>query len=74
MDRPYPVGLILSAAFTGNVSYILDKEAGMKNAKTVEGRSDYGNGFFKTSPIAAESRSQLACSLCRYFPPGFVRE
>jgi peptide/nickel transport system substrate-binding protein len=51
MDRPYPTGLILSAAFSSNVSYILDREEGMKNAKTNDGRSDYGNAFFKTGPI-----------------------
>ncbi len=51
MDRPYPPGLILSAAFSSNVSYILDKEEGTKNAKTVDGRSDYGNALFKTNPI-----------------------
>jgi peptide/nickel transport system substrate-binding protein len=51
MDRPYPVGLILSAAFASNVSYILDRDEGMKNAKTNDGRSDYGNAFFKTNPV-----------------------
>ena len=51
MDRPYPPGLILSAAFASNVTYILDKEEGMKHAKTVDGKSDYGNAFFKTGPI-----------------------
>jgi peptide/nickel transport system substrate-binding protein len=51
MDRPYPPGLILSAAFSSNVTYILDKQEGMKNAKTVDGNSDYGNAFFKTAPI-----------------------
>ena len=51
MDKPYPVNLILSAAFTSNVSFILDKQLGEKNAKTVEGRSDYGNAFFKTGPV-----------------------
>ena len=51
MDRPYPPGLILSSAFSSNVTYILDKQEGMKNAKTVDGNSDYGNAFFKTAPI-----------------------
>jgi peptide/nickel transport system substrate-binding protein len=51
MDRAYPPNLILSAAFASNVSYILSKEEGMKNAKTVEGRSDYGNAYFKTNPV-----------------------
>ena len=51
MDRPYPPDLILSAAFESNVSYILSKEEGMKNARTTEGRSDYGNAFFKTNPV-----------------------
>lgn len=51
MDRPYPPGLILSAAFASNVTFILDQEEGMKNAKTNEGKSDYGNAFFKTNPI-----------------------
>jgi len=51
MDRPYPPGLILSAAFASNVTYLLDKQEGMKHAKTVDGKSDYGNAFFKTAPI-----------------------
>jgi peptide/nickel transport system substrate-binding protein len=51
MDRPYPPGLILSAAFASNVTFILDQEEGMKNAKTTEGRSDYGNALFKTNPV-----------------------
>jgi peptide/nickel transport system substrate-binding protein len=51
MDRPYPPGLILAAAFSNPVTFILDREEGMKNAKIADGRSDYGNGFFKTNPI-----------------------
>jgi peptide/nickel transport system substrate-binding protein len=51
MDRPYPPGLILSAAFAGNVTFILDQEEGTKNAKNTEGKSDYGNAYFKTNPI-----------------------
>lgn len=51
MDRPYPIGLILSAAFASNVSYTLDEKEGMAHAKTTEGRSDYGNAFFKTGPV-----------------------
>ena len=51
MDRAYPVGLILSAAFASNVSYILDREEGMAHAKTPEGKRDYGNAFFKTGPV-----------------------
>ena len=51
MDRPYPVNLILSAAFASDLSGILDREAGMAHAKTVDGKSDYGNAFFRTAPI-----------------------
>lgn len=51
MNRPYPVNLILSAAFTTTVSVTLSKEAGLKNAKTVDGKSDMGNAFFKTGPV-----------------------
>jgi peptide/nickel transport system substrate-binding protein len=51
MDKPYPVNLILSALFTSNVTYILDEQEGMAHAKTVDGKSDYGNAFFKTAPI-----------------------
>lgn len=51
LPKPYPVNLILSAAFTQNVATILDEDAGTKNAKTIDGRSDYGNAFFKTAPI-----------------------
>src|SRR5260370_3158929 len=32
------------------------------------------HAVFKTKPIAAERRSQLACSLCRYLFPELVRE
>ena len=48
MDKPYPVGLILSSAFSSNVASIMSKETGEKNAKTADGKSDYGNGWFKT--------------------------
>ncbi|MBM3546961.1 MAG: ABC transporter substrate-binding protein [Alphaproteobacteria bacterium] len=48
LPQPYPTGLIVSAAFTSNVSSVLNKETGEKNAKTTDGRSDYGNGWFKT--------------------------
>ena len=51
MDRPYPPNLILSAAFASNVTFILDQKEGTKNAKTTEGKSDYGNAFFKTNPV-----------------------
>ena len=51
MDKPYPVNLILSAAFASNVAVTLDREAGLKNAKVVDGKSDYGNAFFKTGPV-----------------------
>ena len=51
MDKPYPVDLILSAAFASNVSVILDKQAALKAAKTVEGTSDLGNAAFKTGPV-----------------------
>jgi peptide/nickel transport system substrate-binding protein len=48
LDKPYPPGLLLSAAFTSNVASVLNKETGEKNAKTTDGKSDYGNGWFKT--------------------------
>ena len=51
MDRAYPEGAILSAAFTNRAAYILDREEGTKHAKTVDGRSDEGNAFFRTNPI-----------------------
>ncbi len=52
LAKPYPEGLILSAAFANNdASMILDKQVGEKNAKIVDGKSDYGNAFFKTSPV-----------------------
>ena len=51
MDRAYPEGLILSAAFASRVTSILDREEGTKHAKTVDGRSDEGNAFFRTNPI-----------------------
>jgi peptide/nickel transport system substrate-binding protein len=51
MNRPYPVGLILSAMFASGSTGILDSEYGTKHAKVTEGRSDYGNAAFKTNPI-----------------------
>jgi len=48
MDKPYPVGLVMSAAFSSNVASVLNKETGEKNAKITDGKSDYGNGWFKT--------------------------
>ena len=51
LSKPYPVDLLLSAAFASNVAVILDEEAGTKNAKVVDGRSDLGNAFFKTAPV-----------------------
>ncbi|MDP3315283.1 MAG: ABC transporter substrate-binding protein [Devosia sp.] len=50
MDRPYPVGLILSAMFASGSTGILDSEEGKKAAKTVDGRYDWGNPVFKTNP------------------------
>ena len=51
MDKPYPAQLILSAAFTTDLAVILDREAAMKAAKTVDGKSDLGNAAFKTGPV-----------------------
>jgi peptide/nickel transport system substrate-binding protein len=52
LSKPYPAPLLLSAAFAhNNVATILSKAAGLKNAKTVDGKSDLGNGFFKTAPV-----------------------
>jgi peptide/nickel transport system substrate-binding protein len=51
LDRPYPPQLLLSAAFAGQATQMLDREEGMKNAKTTDGKSDHGNAFFKTGPI-----------------------
>jgi peptide/nickel transport system substrate-binding protein len=51
MNKPYPPNLILSAIFASNAAVILDKQAGTKNARIVDGQSDYGNAFFKTAPI-----------------------
>ena len=51
MDQPYPVNLIISALFTSNVSYTLDEQDGMAHAKTVDGKTDYGNAYFKTAPV-----------------------
>jgi peptide/nickel transport system substrate-binding protein len=48
LDKPYPVGLLMSSAFSSNVASVLNKETGEKNAKTTDGKSDYGNGWFKT--------------------------
>ena len=52
LSKPYPAPLLLSAAFANNsVSTILSKAAGLKNAKTTDGKSDLGNAFFKTGPV-----------------------
>ncbi len=51
LDRPYPVGLLLSAMFASGSTGILDREEGTKNAKITDGKSDYGNAFFKTAPV-----------------------
>jgi peptide/nickel transport system substrate-binding protein len=52
LSKPYPAPLLLSAAFaSNNVAVILSKAAGLKNAKTVDGKSDLGNAFFKTAPV-----------------------
>jgi peptide/nickel transport system substrate-binding protein len=51
MDRAYSEALIVPAILGGALAYVLDHEEGMKHAKTTEGRSDEGNGFFRTNPI-----------------------
>jgi peptide/nickel transport system substrate-binding protein len=52
LSKPYPAPLLLSAAFANsNVAVILSKAAGLMNAKTVDGKSDLGNAFFKTGPV-----------------------
>ena len=51
LDKPYPTGLVLSAAFASNVAVILDREAATKAAKVVDGKSDLGNAAFKTGPV-----------------------
>ena len=51
MDKPYPVGLILSAAFASDIAVILDQKTGTERAKVENGVSDYGNNVFKTGPI-----------------------
>ena len=51
MDKPYPANLILSAAFTRDTAVILDRDAALKVAKTVDGKSDLGNAAFKTGPV-----------------------
>ena len=51
LDKPYPLGLLLSAMFASGSTAILDKDEGTKNAKVTDGKSDYGNAFFKTAPI-----------------------
>ncbi len=52
LSKPYPAALLLSAAFANNnVATILSKAAGLKNAKTADGKSDLGNAFFKTAPV-----------------------
>ncbi len=51
LSKPYPVGLLLSAMFASGSTGILDKELGEKNARVNDGKSDYGNAFFKTAPV-----------------------
>ncbi len=51
LDRPYPVGLLLSAMFASGTTAILDREEGTKAAKITDGKSDYGNAAFKTNPV-----------------------
>ncbi len=51
LAKPYPIGLLLSAMFASGSTGIMDKEEGIKNTKVTDGKSDYGNAFFKTSPI-----------------------
>lgn len=51
MDRPYPVGLILSAMFASGSTGIMDSVEGKKLAKTVDGRYDWANPAFKTNPL-----------------------
>src|SRR6202011_2646644 len=52
LSKPYPAPLLLSAALANNNgAVILSKVAGLKNAKTVDGKSDLGNAFFKTGPV-----------------------
>ena len=51
LDKPYPPNLILSAAFTRDTAVILDRDAALKAAKTVDGKSDLGNAAFKTGPV-----------------------
>ncbi len=51
LAKPYPIGLLLSAMFASGSTGILDKAEGEKNAKVTDGKSDYGNAFFKTAPI-----------------------
>src|SRR5258708_5947821 len=62
LSKPYPAPLLLSAPFAhNNVATILSKAAGLKNAKTVDGKSDLGNGFFNPPPIfSAPSHSPLS--------------
>ena len=62
MDKPYPVNLILSAAFASNVAVILDREAGTKAAKITDGVSDYGNAAFKTAPICVGPYRVTRCN------------
>jgi peptide/nickel transport system substrate-binding protein len=49
--KPYPAGLLLSAMFASGSTGILSKEEGEKNAKVTDGKSDFGNAFFKTGPV-----------------------
>lgn len=55
LGKPYPIGLLLSAMFASGSTGILDKAEGEKNAKITDGKSDYGNAFFKTAPICVGS-------------------
>ncbi len=45
LPEPYPLPLLLYGAFSTNVSMILDREEGQKNAKG----DDLGNSWFKTN-------------------------
>jgi peptide/nickel transport system substrate-binding protein len=45
MDRPYPTNLILSAAFSGNTAYLLEREELLKHVKD----NDDGNAWLKTT-------------------------
>ncbi len=52
LTKPYPPELLLSAAFANNdAGMILEKSVGEKNAKTIDGKTDYGSAYFKTNPV-----------------------